>query len=93
VHNEIWLPRLTAELRALGLEVIPSVGNFISVGFGEDGPRSAAKALAFLNRRGVLPRAIGAYGLGGHLRFTVGLEAENLAVIDGVKAFLGVRDA
>jgi hypothetical protein len=27
--------------------------------------------------------------MGGHLRFTIGLEAENLAVVDGIRAFLG----
>lgn len=88
IHNEIWLPRLSAEITALGLEVIPSVGNFFSVGFPEGGPHSAKEALAFLNRRGILPRGLAAYGLAGHLRFTVGLEAENLAVIDGIRDFL-----
>jgi histidinol-phosphate aminotransferase len=91
LHNDIWLPRLAAELKALGLEAIPSVGNFVSVGFGENGAGSAAQALAFLNARGILPRAIGAYGLGGHLRFTIGLEEENLAVIAGVREFLATR--
>jgi len=88
VHNNIWLPRLSAELRGLGLEVIPSNGNFVSVAFGEDGPGSAQNALAFLNARGILPRGIGAYGMPGHLRFTIGLEQENLAVVDGIRAFL-----
>jgi histidinol-phosphate aminotransferase len=29
-HNDEWLPRFTAELQDLGLEVAPSVGNFVS---------------------------------------------------------------
>jgi len=87
-HNDIWLPRLSAEIGALGLQVIPSVGNFISVGFASDGAHSAARALAFLNGRGILPRGLTAYGLPDHLRFTVGLGDENLAVIEAIGEFL-----
>ena len=32
-HNDIWLPWFTRELRALGLTVNPSVGNFVIVRF------------------------------------------------------------
>ena len=88
-HNDIWLPRLTAEFNALGLEVIPSVGNFVSarVGTGE----GCQAALAFLNRRAILPRAIQAYGLPDHLRFSVGLEEENLRVIEALNEFVAKR--
>ena len=87
-HNDIWLPRLSAELAALGLDVIPSVGNFIAVDFGAEGPRSADAALAFLNGKGILPRRIAAYGMSGHLRFSIGREDENLAVIAAISEFL-----
>lgn len=92
IHNDIWLPRLSAELAALGLNIIPSVGNFVSVEFGVDGPRSADAALAYLNRKGILPRRIAAYGMAGHLRFSIGLEEENLAVMAAVSDFLAGRD-
>ena len=92
-HNDIWLPWLAGELTRLGLFVIPSVANFITVRFGAEGPRSAAEALAFLKRRGVLARGIAPYGLSDCVRFTIGLEDENRAVVEAVEAFLGRADA
>ena len=87
-HNDIWLPWLTAELERLGLKTLPSVGNFVSVRFPADGPKNAREALAFLKGRGILPRAIAAYGMGDFLRFTIGLEEENRAVAEALAAFM-----
>jgi histidinol-phosphate aminotransferase len=87
-HNDTWLAWLSDEFSRLGLEIIPSVANFISVRFGADGPRSAAAVHAFLKDRGILPREIAAYGMGDFLRFTIGQEAENRAVIAALEEFL-----
>jgi histidinol-phosphate aminotransferase len=87
-HNEQWLDWLMRNFRALNLEVIPSVGNFVTVKFAAEGPGSAENANAFLNQRGILPRAVAAYGLGEYLRFTVGLEDENKVAMAAVKEFL-----
>ncbi len=87
-HNEVWLPWLGDQLGALGLDVVPSVGNFVAVEFDESGARTADAALAFLQRRAILPRNIAAYGLPNHVRITVGLEDENRAVVDAVAEFL-----
>jgi histidinol-phosphate aminotransferase len=86
-HNDIWLPWLNRELQKLGLGVAPSVGNFILIRFGGT-PKDAAAADAFLSKRGILLRAMGAYSLPECLRATVGTEAENRALVDGLKAFL-----
>ncbi|HYM32085.1 MAG TPA: histidinol-phosphate transaminase [Candidatus Cybelea sp.] len=86
-HNDIWLPWLTRELRALGLDVAPSVGNFILVRFGA-APKDAAAADRFLSQRGILLRAMGAYGLGDSLRATIGTEDENRALVAGLREFL-----
>ena len=85
---EQWRPWLAQQLGGLGLEVIPSAGNFIMIGFQHSGGRIAAEAEAFLARRGLIVRGVGGYGLPDHLRITIGLEAHNRAVIDALAAFL-----
>ncbi|HSE76933.1 MAG TPA: histidinol-phosphate transaminase [Alphaproteobacteria bacterium] len=87
-HNDMWLPWLAGELASLGLNVVPSVGNFVLVEFPASGPKSAAAANAFLNARGIIPRAVANYGLPNHLRITVGLEHEMRAVVAALAEFL-----
>ncbi len=87
-HNDIWLPWLARELAALGLKVVPSVGNFVLVEFAANGAKTAAAADAFLNSRGIIPRALANYGLPHHLRITVGLESEMRAVVKALADFL-----
>ncbi|MGE3872615.1 MAG: histidinol-phosphate transaminase [Parvibaculaceae bacterium] len=88
-HNDEWLAWLTKELAALGLEVTPSVGNFILVHFPDDGAHGAAKADAFLTSRGIILRRMDGYGLPGALRITIGSEEANRAVASALKEFLG----
>ena len=92
-HNDTWLPWMLQEMDKLGLPAIAGVANFVSVKFGMDGPRSADKAQAFLKARGILPRGIAPYGMADHLRFTIGLEHENRAVIEALTDFLADSDA
>jgi histidinol-phosphate aminotransferase len=80
-HNDLWLPWLAGQLRALGLTVHPSIANFLLVEFDPDGSRTAAAASAWLEDRGILARPMAAYGLPQCLRISVGLEAENHAVV------------
>ena len=87
-HNDMWLPWLTNELRALGFEVVDSVANFVLVGFPPSGPKTAKAANAFLNERGIIPRMVGSYGLPNHLRITIGLEHEMRAVVAALADFL-----
>ena len=87
-HNDIWLPKFTAGLEALGLEVAPSVANFVLVRFPDGEKHGAAAADKFLNARGIIPRAVANYGLPEHLRFTVGLQSEVEAVLAALKDFL-----
>ncbi len=35
-HNDQWLPWLTAEIKGLGLTVIPSIGNFLLLKFEDE---------------------------------------------------------
>jgi histidinol-phosphate aminotransferase len=82
--NQSGMRQLTAGFRRLGVEFIPSFGNFVSCKVG-DGARVFRKLLEL----GVIVRPIAAYGMPQHLRVTVGLESENerfLAALERVLA-------
>jgi histidinol-phosphate aminotransferase len=81
-----WLPRLIQAIRGVGFEVFPSAGNFVLVRF-PDPARSAARADAFLQSRGVIVRAVGGYGLPDCLRITVGTPEQNEVLIDALREF------
>lgn len=87
-HNEEWRGWLTEQIRALGIEVTDSAGNFLLVHFGKEKGRGAAEADEFLNSRRIILRRLVSYGLPDGLRLTVGLEAENRAVVDALRAFM-----
>jgi len=82
--NSAGMPQLTAGFERLGLEYIPSVGNFVCVDVG----RSAAEVDAKLLRAGCITRPIGGYGMPQHLRITVGLEDENQRFLETLESVL-----
>ena len=55
-HNERWLDWLLVEIRKLGLEVTPSIANFVLIHFPENRGRTAEDADAFLTQRGLRTR-------------------------------------
>jgi histidinol-phosphate aminotransferase len=85
-NNDVWLPWLSAELARLGLKPLPSVGNFVTVGFGSK--ERAASANNWMMNDGLIPRMIAGYGLPEHLRITVGTEAEVKAVAASLARFV-----
>lgn len=87
-HNREWLAWLARELAALDLTVHPSVGNFLLVEFTRESGRDARAAAAFLEKRGIIPREVGGYGLGHCLRISVGLGEENRRVVEILREFL-----
>lgn len=87
-HNETWLPWVTKHISDLGLEVTPSVGNFVLVHFPRDERHHAHAADAFLQDHGFVVRRMDAYGLPGALRITVGTEEANSGLVSCLKAFL-----
>lgn len=87
-HNDKWLAWTTAELEKLGLTVTPSVGNFILIHFPKTPGRTAKEADAFLTQRGLILRAVGAYGLPDALRMTIGSEEANRLVVAALAEFL-----
>jgi len=88
-HNAKWLPWLTDEIGKLGLEVTPSVANFVLIHFPQSKGKTAAEADAFLTRRGLVLRAVGAYKLPNALRMTVGSEEANRLVVKALADFMG----
>ena len=88
-HNERWLPWLKAELERLGLEVTPSIGNFLLVHFPDEEGKRAPDADAFLGRRGLILRAMGAYGFPNALRVSIGTEEANRKLVAALEEFLG----
>lgn len=84
--NNQGMAQLTAAFAELGLEWIPSAGNFVTF----DLKRPAMPVYEALLRRGVIVRPIGVYEMPDHLRVSIGTEQENGAFIDALKAVLDV---
>lgn len=82
--NEAGMGQLAAALAGLGLEFIPSGGNFICLDCG----RPAAPVYQALLRAGVIVRPVANYGLPRHLRVSIGLEDENTRFIDALGEIL-----
>jgi histidinol-phosphate aminotransferase len=85
---ETWRPWLAQQLGGLGLETVPSEGNFLLTLFPQTPGRTAAEAEAFLASRGVLVRAVAGYGIPHGLRITVGREGDNRALVAGLEDFM-----
>ena len=87
-HNDMWLHWVSRELRALGLEVTPSVCNFVLVHFPSAEKHHAHAADAYLQDHGFVVRRMDAYGLSNALRITIGTEEANRGLVSCLKAFL-----
>jgi histidinol-phosphate aminotransferase len=88
-HNEKWLAWLTDEIRKLGLEVTPSIANFVLIHFPAVQGRTAEDADAFLTKRGLIMRRVKAYKLPNALRMSVGTEEANRLVVAALAEFMG----
>jgi len=78
--NRRGMEQIVAGLKHLGLEHIPSHGNFVTFAV-PDGAAVNRKLL----QQGVIVRPIGGYGLPNHLRVTIGLERENLRFLEALE--------
>src|SRR5215471_7184118 len=90
-HNERWLPWFSSRLATLGLQLTPSVANFVLARFPDYPPRNADAAFAFLQSRGILTRKMGAYGLPECLRITIGTGSEMETVAERLAEFMAAR--
>ena len=71
--NHDGLAQLEEGFKKLGLNFIPSVGNFLTVKIGE----KLSEVDSSLQQKGIIVRPVENYGLSGFLRVSVGLEREN----------------
>jgi len=84
-HNEKWRAWLIENIRALGLRVDDSVGNFVLIHFAD--ANTSTEADAFLSERGLILRGVANYGLPHCLRLTVGTEDANRKVVAALAEF------
>ncbi|MBS0346405.1 MAG: histidinol-phosphate transaminase [Proteobacteria bacterium] len=82
--NRAGMAQLTAGFAELGLDWIPSAGNFVTFKVGN----GAAVNHALL-KQGVIVRPIGAYGMPEWLRVSIGLESENARFLEALPVALG----
>lgn len=82
--NNAGMKQLTEAFRSMGLEWIPSAGNFVSVDLG----KPAMPIYEALLRKGVIVRPVANYEMPNHLRVSIGTEAENQTFIDALKQVL-----
>ncbi len=86
-HNDRWIPWLGERLRALGIEVVPSVANFILARIQND-KGGAPAADHHLRADGIIVRRMEVYGLPEYLRITVGPQAACGAVVESLARFM-----
>ena len=84
--NRQGMAQLEAGFGRLGLEFIPSHGNFVSVKVGVG---AGDKVNLALLRRGIIVRPVANYGMPEFLRVTVGTAAENERFLGALAAVLG----
>lgn len=79
--NKAGLAQLAKGFVTLGLDYVPSAGNFIMVKIGD-----GAAVFKFLQARGTIVRPVG--GLPEYIRISVGTSEQNERCLQGLKAFL-----
>ncbi len=86
-NNAAGYSQFVAAFNELGLEYVPSFGNFVLVKVGNDDGAGARVNLALL-KQGVIVRPVGNYGLPQWLRISIGLPQENAIFIAALKKAL-----
>ena len=81
--NTAGMAQLVDGLAELGIEVVPSKGNFLLAKVGD-----AARVNTDLLKRGVIVRPVANYGLPEFLRVSVGLAGQNARFLEALRACL-----
>jgi histidinol-phosphate aminotransferase len=81
--NQAGMKQITAGLKRLEIDFIPSFGNFLSLRVGD-----GAAVFQRLLKMGVIVRPIASYGMPAYLRVTIGLETENARFLAALEQVL-----
>jgi histidinol-phosphate aminotransferase len=87
-ENRAGLVQLERGCRELGLEIVPSVANFMLVQVGD-----GLRVFDALQRRGVIVRPVKSYGLPEWIRVTVGSHEQNERLLTELRAVVRPRTA
>lgn len=82
--NNSEMEKMEHAFTQLGLEWIPSVGNFVSVDLGHP----AMPIFSALEQQGVITRPVANYGMPNHLRISIGLPEENERCVQALTQIL-----
>lgn len=86
-NNTAGYRQFVEAFEQMGLQYVPSYGNFVLVKVGDDLAAGARINLALL-RQGVIVRPVGNYGLPKWLRISIGLPQENAVLIAALQKAL-----
>ena len=78
------MAQLEEGFQKLGLDYIPSIGNFIAVELG----KNAMELYNRLLKEGVIVRPVGVYDMPNHLRVSIGMPEENQRFLDALQRVL-----
>ena len=82
--NDAGMAQLIEGCQRLGLDYIPSAGNFVAVKVGE-----AGKVFQGLLKRGVIVRPVANYAMPEYLRISIGLPEQNARCLAALHEMLG----
>jgi histidinol-phosphate aminotransferase len=83
-NNAAGLKQFEQAFAGMGLDYIPSAGNFVAVEVGDQ----AMDIYQFLLTQGIIVRPVAGYGMPRHLRVSVGLPEQNHRFIDALSQAL-----
>ena len=86
--NAQEMERMTRAFEQMGLEFIPSVGNFVCVDVSGSMGRDGLVVYERLLHEGIIVRPVANYGLPNHLRVTLGLPEENEKFLSALRKVL-----
>jgi len=86
--NALEMGHTTKAFEQMGLDYIPSVGNFVCVDVSSSEGRDGMAVYESLLREGIIVRPVANYGMPKFLRVTLGLPEENAKFINALRKVL-----